>query len=147
MKNFIKIVLVLFVAIFSVSCNKKWNREKIEYYLSQPRDPELFGWWKIVDPGFWNLKSSGTITEASFTQSTNDYYIYESRYYWYTEKTNDNRKILHLFEPSGVLEKKYEPSYYYLIRNDSLWITSALDDSDLYFYGTHCEEEPEEVKK
>jgi hypothetical protein len=42
-KSIFKTVLVLFT-LFTVGCSKK-DDDKIDYYLSQPRDTNLNGWW------------------------------------------------------------------------------------------------------
>ena len=148
MKSFVKIISLLFVYMFCTSCTSKWNNEKVAYYLSQPRDPELTGWWKMGGY-FWNLKSTGTIAEMTLLQYNGEYFVDEDRFYWHTEKKSDTEKIFHHFNTAGWMDKKYEINAYYMVRNDSLWLSSNIegniDGFKLFFVGTRCDE-PKEYK-
>ena len=58
MKSIFKTVLMLFT-LFAVGCSKK-DDDKIDYYLSQPRDTDLNGWWvsknQGIDSMFFNFQ-------------------------------------------------------------------------------------------
>ena len=150
MKKFIKIGLILFIAIFSVSCNNRRNKEKIEYYLSQPRDLELLGWWKIIThPAHWNFKSNARIGTIDYNDDGDLISNGDDWYYWCTIKDDKNRKILCIFYPHSYGEE--ESRGYYIIRNDSLWKSAYIEgdkfpDTEMYLFGVRCEE-PEELKK
>jgi hypothetical protein len=129
-KSIFKTVLVLFT-LFTVGCTDKKNQETIDYYLSQPRDSELLGWWKYDtenDSVFWYFKEAGTIGVLHMDGETSDYS--ESRYYWYTEK--NDRKILHYFHPYGGLYASEYSHDYYEIKNDSLWVSSGIEGDKYY---------------
>jgi hypothetical protein len=51
MKDLLKIMLISFVSVFFAACYEDGDK-KIEYYLSQPRDADLVGWWKNTINGF-----------------------------------------------------------------------------------------------
>jgi hypothetical protein len=137
--------------VFCASCTDRRNNEKIEYFLSQPRDTELTGWWSLTS-AYWYFKESGTKTVLCRTVYEDgtfkyDYLGYE--YYWYTEKTGDGRKIFHYFRPTGWIDNKEEGDEYYAIRNDSLWMSPGLEGdingSEMQFIGVRCDE-PKEYK-
>jgi hypothetical protein len=115
------------------SCSDRKDRETVDYYLSQSRDPDLVGWWKYdtEENGsvFWYFKEAGTI--ATLTCDGEGEYYSEIRYYWYTEKKN-GRKILYLFRPIGRLYGSDDSRDYYEIRNDSLWMSSGIEGDKFY---------------
>jgi hypothetical protein len=112
-------LLLFILACMLASCSDRKNQETVDYYLSQPRDPDLVGWWKYdtEENGsvFWYFKEPGTIAELT-CDGDGEYYS-EIRYYWYTEKKN-GRKILYLFRPVGRLYGSDDARDYYEIRND-----------------------------
>jgi hypothetical protein len=146
MKYFVKIILISFVPVFFATCHNDGD-EKIEYYLSQPRDADLVGWWKwpYNDESdiqtFWKFKQTGTITELTFQNGKVDNYE-EDWNYWYTEKEG-NTNILHTFHKYGGLYNHDEGRGYYKIVGDSLWksggIEGDVNSSELYFFGTKTE--------
>ena len=149
MKKFIKIILVLFVAICCVSCSKKRYNEKVEYYMSQPKDPELLGWWKTLSHrAFYNFKSNGRVARLEY--SNEDHLILDGTDmdYWHTKIDDKNRKILCMFYLYGYGSD--ESCGYYIIRNDSLWKSAYIEGdkfpSEMYLFGVRCEE-PDELKK
>jgi hypothetical protein len=143
MKDFLKMALIISVIpIFFAACYEDGDK-KIEYYLSQPKDTALVGWWKwsYDDENdiqyFWKFKQTGTITQLVFRDSKFDYD--EDLYYWYTEKKGD-KNILYTFHKVGVLYNHDEGRGYYKIVGDSLWqsggIEGDVNSSELYFFGT-----------
>ncbi|MDR2383510.1 MAG: hypothetical protein LBD76_06470 [Prevotellaceae bacterium] len=63
------ISLILFFML--TACSDKKDKETIDYFLSQPRDTELLGWWKWNrgdEPAcyYWYFRESGTIGELSY---------------------------------------------------------------------------------
>jgi hypothetical protein len=142
MKDFLKMVLISFVTVFFVTCND--GDEKIEYYLSQPRDTDLVGWWKwSYDEAndiqtFWKFNQTGTTTELSFQNGKVDNYE-EDRYYWYTGKKG-NKNILYTFRKGSLIYGNEEYRGYYKIVGDSLWQSAGIEGdiqpSELYFFGT-----------
>jgi hypothetical protein len=126
MKRFVLILSVL--AFMFTACSDKKNQETIDFFLSQPRDSELLGWWKLnteIDSVFWHFKESGTISELEYRDG-NVYNDSEDWYYWYTEE-KDGKKILYEFHPRGYLEGKDYSSGYYKIEGDSLWNSAGID--------------------
>jgi hypothetical protein len=117
-----------------IACSDKKDKETIEYFLSQPRDPELLGWWKwnLEDEpacSYWYFRESGTIGDLSYI--TDELVLSEHRYYWYTEE--NDRKILYLFRPIGSLYGSDSGRDYYKIKNDSLWKSSGIE-GDRFFH-------------
>jgi hypothetical protein len=127
----VKLILFILVCMLA-SCSDRKNQETVDYYLSQPRDSDLLGWWKYDTENssvFWNFKETGTIAELT-CDGEGDYYS-EYVYYWYTEKKND-RKILYLFHPYGGLYASEYNRCYYEIRNDSIWKSSGIEGDKFY---------------
>jgi hypothetical protein len=136
----IKLVLSILVFMFT-ACSDKKNQETIDFFLSQPRDPELIGWWKWnteTDSVFWHFKESGTISELEYKDG-NVYNDSEDRYYWYTEE-REEKKILYEFYPRGWFEGKDYGNGYYKIEGDSLWksagIEGGVQPTELYLFAT-----------
>lgn len=114
------------------ACSDKKNKETIDYYLSQPKDPELLGWWKHdIETGsvFWHFREAGII--STLTDSEGNFYYSEYQYYWYIKEEND-RKILYLFRPVGGLYASEYIRGYYEIKNDSLWVSSGIEGDQFY---------------
>jgi hypothetical protein len=128
MKRILKIALVLFT-LFAAGCGKK-DDDKIDYYLSQPRDASLLGWWFRSDESglyYWNFQQSGKLLEVySLTVENPEFYEYDDKY-WFTEK-KDNKNILNIFEKHGGLYGSIEYHSYFKVVNDSLWKSDGLDE-------------------
>jgi hypothetical protein len=125
MKSIFKTVLMLFT-LFAVGCSKK-DDDKIDYYLSQPRDADLTGWWVSHDSAFMNFQQeTGRIITVSCDNG--DYYELPYHTYWFTEKDGD-KNILHRFEAHGGFPYG-SPEYhcFYKIVNDSLWLSAGVTD-------------------
>jgi hypothetical protein len=139
MKICFKIVLLLFCAGYIISCGNSKDYDCREYFLSQPRDAELLGWWKRPYDSihkfqtFWNFRHDATITVLSYIDGS-DPDEYEP-YYWYTEKKDKN--ILHVFVESGLPEY-LEYHNYYKIVNDSIWCSENIHSTEFYFWGERC---------
>jgi hypothetical protein len=139
MKDFFKIVLIvlLLVTVFFSACRNNEEDRRVNFYLSQPRDAALFGWWERPYDSirniasFWKFKQAGTITDLAF-QNDEVFLYYENRHYWYTEKRNE-KNIMHAFfdDGFGIIES----NDYYKIVGDSLWISNEISDTaKLYFF-------------
>lgn len=116
------------------ACSDKKNQETIDYYLSQPKDAELLGWWKwnLEDESalcYWYFKESGTIGELPYMDGKTLQYS-ELRYYWYTEK--NDRKILHRFHPYGGLYASENDRDYYKIENVLFGYQAELKDINFF---------------
>jgi hypothetical protein len=140
MKNIFKTGLVLF-ALLSTNCNDKKDDDKIDYYLSQPRDIDLTGWWVRsngeIDSMFYNFqRETGRFFAVEYDKGS--YLEHKFDTYWFTEKS-ENRNILHQFEKHGGLYGSAEYTRYYKIANDSLWMSDGIGEisgnSDLAFWG------------
>ncbi|MDR1595050.1 MAG: hypothetical protein LBS43_11295 [Prevotellaceae bacterium] len=139
MKICFKIVLLLFCAGCIIACGNGKDYDQREYFLSQPRDPKLLGWWKHPYDSihkiqtFWNFQQDATITVLSYMDGSDidDY----APYYWYTEKKDEN--ILHIFVESGLPEYLEYHSYYKIV-NDSIWCSENIHSTELYFWGERC---------
>jgi hypothetical protein len=145
MKDFLKLVLILFVPVFFATCHKGENEDEngkggiIKFWLSQPRDAALFGWWEAPYDSvnnmktFWKFKQTGTITDLVFQNDKVEIY-YEDRHYWYTEKLNDKNAMYAIFDDDVWF---IESDNYYKIVGDSLWVSNEISDtSKLYFFMT-----------
>jgi hypothetical protein len=137
MKVFLKIILILLVLIFFTACRKNEEDRRVKFYLSQPRDAALFGWWEKPYDSirniafFWKFKQTGTITDLVFQNDKVEIY-YENLHYWYTEKRTD-KNIIHAFFDDGL--GIIESNDYYKIVGDSLWVSNGISDTaKLYFY-------------
>jgi hypothetical protein len=139
MKSIFKTVLMLFT-LFSVGCSKK-DDDKIDYYLSQPRDADLIGWWIHENKQgnysiYFNFQQNGIFLVVEYEKEIYSEYIYVT--YWFTEKS-ENKNILYKFEKhDGTLYKSIENKNLYKVINDSLWISDNLgtwDDPELTFWG------------
>jgi hypothetical protein len=146
MKDLLKIMLISFVALFFATCND--GDEKIEYFLSQPKDADLVGWWKFPYneesdiQSFWQFKQTGTTTTLTFQEGKVDNYE-EDVYYWYTGKKGD-KIILYTFRKGSLIYAHEEYREYYKIVNDSLWTSEGIEGDkynspDLSFFGTKTE--------
>jgi hypothetical protein len=130
MKSILKTALVLF-ALSSAGCSSKQDDEKIDYYLSQPRDTNLVGWWFRSDEFgglyYWHFQQTGKLLELySSTTENPEFYEHDDKY-WFTEK-KDNKNILNIFEKHGGLYGSIEYHSYYKAVNDSLWRSDGLDE-------------------
>jgi len=146
-KDFLKIILIiLLVPVFFAACKRGDNDGGkgglIRFWLSQPRDAALFGWWEapydsIFDiKTFWQFKQSGTITDLVF-KNDEVFFHYEDNHYWYTEEHADKNAMYAIFD-DGVWFR--ESDNYYKVVGDSLWMTNEISDtSKLYFYMTKTE--------
>ena len=98
MKSIFKTALALF-ALFLVGCDKEDN-DKMDYYLSQPRDADLIGWWFRSDESglcYWNFQQSGKLLEVSSVSAENLKLYKQDNLYWFTE----NKNVLNVFEKHG----------------------------------------------
>ncbi|MDR1595051.1 MAG: hypothetical protein LBS43_11300 [Prevotellaceae bacterium] len=129
MKNILKTVLVLFT-LFSVGCSKK-DDDKIDYYLSQPRDADLNGWWSRTDEFgglyYWNFQQSGKLLEVYSSTVENPVFREYDDKYWFTED-KDNKNILNIFEKHGGLYGSIEYHFYYTVVNDTLWTSNGIEE-------------------
>jgi hypothetical protein len=129
--------LVFLILVFLLSaCSDNKDKETVDYFLSQPRDAELLGWWKwnLGDEpacSYWYFRESGTIDQLSYITEGVDLDYAEHQYYWYTEKKD--RKILYRFRPIGRLYGTDYGRGYYKIENDSLWMSSGIE-GDKFFH-------------
>jgi hypothetical protein len=126
MKNILKTVLVLFT-LFSVGCSKK-DDDKIDYYLSQPRDTDLFGWWTRIDETgsyYWHFQQTGRIFEVHYS-SPSDIFQYDDKY-WFVEN-KEGKNILNVFEKHGGLYGSIEYQSYYKVVNDTLWTSNGIEE-------------------
>lgn len=118
--------------LFLFGCDKKDN-DKIDYYLSQPRDANLVGWWSRSDESgslyYWNFQQSGKLLEIYSSTAENPVFQEYDDKYWFTEK-KDNKNILNIFEKHGGLYGSIEYNFYYKVVSDSLWKSDGLDELD-----------------
>jgi hypothetical protein len=137
MKILIKIILILLVPVFFAACRKNENGGIVNFYLSQPRDAALFGWWE--EPydsvnniaSFWKFNQTGTITDLVLENDTVFLY-YEDFHYWYTEKQGDKNAMHAIFYDGFWF---FANDDYYKIVGDSLWLSNGISDTaKLYFY-------------
>lgn len=125
--------LCIVVTFFTVGCsNKNENEEIMNFYLSQPRDPELVGWWERQAGGDegkvtykWFRKDgtaimnmtyrNGILTDATGT----DYRYAKAIHYWYAKDG-----VYHTFDRNDGWLKGWSPQSEtrYEIRGDELWI-------------------------
>ena len=108
------------VVLFLSACHDDKGAELFEFYKSQPRDPELIGWWGRYD----ELNKEYT------------YNIYESDGYYYTK----DHKIMMFHYMSGSW--KDGPSYestprLYKINSDTLFFYN--DDGGMFVYRIRSE--------
>jgi hypothetical protein len=142
-KLFLLMLILILTALFSVGCNDKKNQETVDYILSQPKDPDLAGWWKRNtenDSVFWYIKKTGTISELEYRDG-NVYNDSEDWYYWYTEK-KDDKQIFHCFHPRGWIDGKDYSHVYYKIENDSFWKSAGIEGdiqpTELYLFAVRA---------
>jgi hypothetical protein len=127
MKSIFKTVLMLFT-LFAVGCSKK-DDDKIDYYLSQSRDANLFGWWvRSNETGlyYWHFQQTGRIFEVYYSSPSN-ISEYDDKY-WFTGN-KDNKNILNVFEKHGGLYGSIEYKSYYKVVNDSLWMSNGIEEN------------------
>jgi hypothetical protein len=129
----IAVAIPALIFIMFTACTEKKNQETIDFFLSQPRDADLLGWWKYYtenDSIFWHFKEPGTILVSPYMDGIL-WNTPENRYYWYTEEKD--RKVLHYFCPRAWFEGKDYSRGYYKIENDSLWLSSGIE-GDKFFH-------------
>jgi hypothetical protein len=129
-----KISIIFYITLY-------WHHtHKIDYYLSQPRDTDLNGWWvsknQGIDSMFFNFQQeAGEFLIVEYNEGIYSEHTFKT--YWFTKKDGD-KNILYRFEKHGSLYGSAEYKNFYKVVNDSLWKSSLLgnwDDPELTFWG------------
>ena len=125
-----KKLLIAAALVLSVGCsNKDENEARTSFYLSQPRDPALVGWWKEDISGYnsdgtaaifytW-FKETGTVVvfmrDNNGTLDTKG----SDTWYWYAKEG-----VYHTFDrnDSAMKGRSPESATQYEIRGDELWV-------------------------
>lgn len=115
MKNLFKYAVVLLFASF-ISCNVE-GEERLDYYKSQHRSPELMGWWRQINDEN-NPNNPPRLNFTNYKLFFHYYNIHTNMYretysYWY----NDTDRIFMLDAPSPTSEVNEDNFNYHL--NDS----------------------------
>jgi hypothetical protein len=129
-KSFLLAALTTVLAL--AGCDKAGENERItNFYLSQPRDPELVGWWADVsgaerDAVFHWYRADGVVlSDLKYYNGAIDLRG-QPQIYWYT-----NGNIFHWFHRNDSW-KGWSPqaTHEYEIRGDELWTTTGGDSDD-----------------
>jgi hypothetical protein len=140
MKKAFLFAAVAAVAVLAAACShKKENDEIMRFYLSQPRDPELVGWWQAENDSegneqFTAFRADGSMA-LNITASRGELYPRWCSY-WYTKEN-----VLHEFYRfSDTWASPYAPQHRYLyeIRENELWMRRD-GDAEWYCFGKRTE--------
>ena len=121
-----KKLLIAAALVLSVGCsNKDENEARTSFYLSQPRDPALVGWWvQASEPAdgemsihYTVFNTDGTMYWAS--RRLSDGKLFKNpTWYWYAKDG-----VYHIFERRDSWAKaSTEYDVVYEVRGDEMWI-------------------------
>lgn len=119
MKFFNLTLLLLFTELLFSGCTKG-DRALLDFYLTQPRDPNLIGKWKSLnDPSMYQIYS-----EDGYIYNYSDGDINIAGVQgdcWYTEGDSILRR--YFYTGSSVKGSKEQPARYYKIEDGYLYIS------------------------
>jgi hypothetical protein len=130
--------LITAVSLLQLSgCNKADENERImNFYLSQPRDPELVGWWAGVNSDgrdslfHWYRADGVVLNDLKYYNGAIDLKGVSQSCYWYT-----NENVFHWFHRRDSW-KGWSPQAHhrYEIRGDELWTSDGTDNAALRLF-------------
>lgn len=98
MRRILSILMTVFVLSSLSGCNNSKENEQItNFYLSQPRDQDLVGWWAEWDDVnrdslfHWYRADGVALTDLKYYNGVIDLRGTGNNNYWYTENNNIHR--------------------------------------------------------
>lgn len=116
----LNLLLWILIILLPLSGCIKDDKELLDFYLSQPKDPRLIGKWQfLIEPSMYQ-----TYSEDGYIYNYSDGDINETGSQgdcWYTEGDSVLRR--YFYTGSYFTQSKEHPAQYYKVEEDYLYIS------------------------